>query len=118
MSLLVERCWFDAEPVTGNPAGVEAGRCLRLYPGNRALALLARGTWLPYGDLFHYAHSAHSAVRWDSLPALDRAIGVPHYSPAGLLVGEPAVIGHHWSSLHTGVPAGLGRDRCLGGRPV
>ncbi|MGW0822120.1 fatty acid desaturase [Streptomyces sp. NPDC002845] len=52
MSLLVEHRWFDPEPVTGPPVAVEAGRCLRLYPRNVLLALLARGTWLPYGDLY------------------------------------------------------------------
>ncbi|WP_246096002.1 hypothetical protein [Streptomyces botrytidirepellens] len=55
--------WFDPEPRTGSPAWVEAGRCLRLYPNNRLLARLAAATWLPYGDLHHYAHSAHPSVR-------------------------------------------------------
>ena len=48
MSLLVEHRWFDAESVTGPPTVIEAARCLRLYPHNRLLALLARSTWLPY----------------------------------------------------------------------
>jgi hypothetical protein len=78
---------------------VEAARCLRLYPQSAALALLARGTWLPYGDLFHYAHSAHPAVRWNYLPTLERIIGLPHYTPSGLLAGSSAVIGHHRQAL-------------------
>lgn len=57
MSLLVEHTWFDAEPRTGSPAWVEASRCLRLYPRNRALAHLTAVTWLPCGDLHHFAHS-------------------------------------------------------------
>ncbi|MEW1914593.1 fatty acid desaturase [Kitasatospora sp. NPDC085895] len=99
MSLIVEHRWFDAEPVSGSPAAVEAARCLRLYPQSAALALLARGTWLPYGDLFHYAHSAHPAVRWNYLPALERIIGMPHYTPSGLLAGSFAVVGHHRRAL-------------------
>ncbi|WP_327075648.1 fatty acid desaturase (plasmid) [Kitasatospora purpeofusca] len=106
MSLIVEHRWFDAEPAAGTPAEVEAGRCLRLYPRSAALALLARGTWLPYGDLFHYAHSAHPAVRWNYLPALERVIGMPHYTPSGLLAGPSAVVGHHRRALGAGVPAG------------
>ncbi|MGJ3560037.1 fatty acid desaturase [Streptomyces sp. INA 01156] len=77
MSLLVEHRWFDPETVTGPPVAVEAGRCLRLYPRNTLLALLARGTWLPYGDLYHFAHSAHPAVRWNYLPALERSRVAP-----------------------------------------
>ncbi|UUU45177.1 hypothetical protein [Streptomyces sp. NBC_00162] len=46
-SLLVEHTWFDPEHRTGTPAEIEAGRCLRLYPRNRALAALAAATWLP-----------------------------------------------------------------------
>ncbi|MER5906416.1 fatty acid desaturase [Streptomyces mirabilis] len=95
MSLLVEHRWFDAEPVTGPPAVIEAARCLRLYPHNPALALLARGTWLPYGDLYHFAHSAHPAVRWNYLPALERAIGTPTYTPRALLFGKSAVVHCH-----------------------
>lgn len=100
MSLLVEHRWWDAEPVTGPPAVVEAARCLRLYPRNRVLALLARGTWLPYGDLYHYAHSAHPAVRWNYLPTLEAsALGTPAYTPHALLIGESAVVRHHFRAL-------------------
>ncbi|MEV7472067.1 hypothetical protein AB0O20_37225, partial [Streptomyces kronopolitis] len=97
MSLLVEHTWFDAEPRTGAPAWVEAGRCLRLYPRNRALALLAAATWLPYGDLHHFAHSAHPGVRWNYLPALERHLGKPHFTPDGLLLGPGSVARRHFA---------------------
>ncbi|MGW4983927.1 fatty acid desaturase [Streptomyces mirabilis] len=100
MSLLVEHRWWDAEPVSGPPAVVEAARCLRLYPHNPVLALLARGTWLPYGDLYHYVHSAHPAVRWNYLPALERGIvGTPAYTPSGVLLGAGAVARRHLRAL-------------------
>ncbi|TDT93328.1 fatty acid desaturase [Streptomyces sp. 846.5] len=106
MSLLVEHTWFDPAVVTGPPAAVEAGRCLRLYPRNRALAALAAGTWLPYGDLHHYAHSAHPAVRWNYLPALELHLGHPHFTPAGLLFTPSAVLTRHRRALWA--PAGAG----------
>ncbi|MEU0144773.1 fatty acid desaturase [Streptomyces sp. NPDC006288] len=100
MSLLVEHRWWDAETVPGTPAVVEAARCLRLYPRNAAWALLARGTWLPYGDLYHYAHSAHPAVRWNYLPVLERSIlGAPGYTPDALLLGDQALVRHHFRAL-------------------
>lgn len=100
MSLLVEHRWWDAEPIAGPHAAVEAARCLRLYPRNPVLALLARGTWLPYGDLFHYAHSAHPAVRWNYLPALEAGIlGTPAYTPHALLLGEDSVVRRHFRAL-------------------
>lgn len=83
LSLLVEHTWFDPDPRTGSTAWVEAGRCLRLYPQNRALAWLAAATWLPYGDLHHYAHSAHPSVRWNYLTALERHLTAPHFMPSG-----------------------------------
>ncbi|GGV77362.1 hypothetical protein GCM10010294_45000 [Streptomyces griseoloalbus] len=99
MSLLVEHRWFDPEHVTGPPVAVEAGRCLRLYPRNALLALLARGTWLPYGDLYHFAHSAHPAVRWNYLPALERSLHGPTYRPHALLLGDSAVLRRHRTAL-------------------
>ncbi|WP_232838904.1 fatty acid desaturase [Streptomyces triticisoli] len=99
MSLLVEHRWFDPEVVTGAPVAVEAGRCLRLYPRNVLLALLARGTWLPYGDLYHFAHSAHPAVRWNYLPSLERSLSGPGYRPHALLLGESAVLRRHRRAL-------------------
>ncbi len=104
MSLLVEHRWFDPEPVTGPPVAVEAGRCLRLYPRNLLLALLARATWLPYGDLYHFAHSAHPAVRWNYLPALERSLCGPSYRPHALVLGESSVLRRHRRALtSTGV---------------
>jgi fatty acid desaturase len=99
MSLLVEHTWFDPTIRTGPPSTVEAGRCLRLYPRNRALALIASSTWLPYGDLYHYAHSAHPAVRWNYLPALERGLGHPDFTPTGLLLSGSNVVGRHWRAL-------------------
>lgn len=100
MSLLVEHRWWDAEEVTGPPAVVEAARCLRLYPHNPLLALVARATWLPYGDLFHYAHSAHPAVRWNYLPTLERHIvGTPQATVGGLVLGHTAVVRRHLRAL-------------------
>ncbi|BAJ29071.1 MULTISPECIES: fatty acid desaturase [Kitasatospora] len=99
LSLIVEHRWFDAAPSTGGPVAVEAGRCLRLYPTGPAAALFARATWLPYGDLFHFAHSAHPAVRWNYLPALERVLGMPEATPSGLLAGRGAVVARHWRAL-------------------
>ncbi|MDO0912850.1 fatty acid desaturase [Streptomyces sp. DT2A-34] len=99
LSLFVEHTWFDPDPRTGTRAWVEAGRCLRLYPRNRALAALAATTWLPYGDLHHYAHSAHPAVRWNYLPALERHLSAPHFTPPALLLGPTSVARRHLRAL-------------------
>jgi len=101
LSLLNEHTWFDPDPRTGTPAWVEAGRCLRLYPTNRTLAYLAATTWLPYGDLHHYAHSAHPAIRWNYLPALERHLTTPHFTPKALLIGDTSVIHRHQRALDT-----------------
>ncbi len=103
-----EHTWFDPEPRTGRPAWVEAGRCLRLYPHNRVLAVLAATTWLPYGDLHHYAHSAHPSVRWNYLRPLERHLGKPHFTPESLLLGPGSVAHRHFTALqppaHAPVP--------------
>ncbi|MEV6682704.1 fatty acid desaturase [Streptomyces erythrochromogenes] len=99
MSLVVEHTWFDPDPRSGTPAWVEAGRCLRLYPSNQAMAVLAATTWLPYGDLHHFAHSAHPALRWNYLPALERHLGLPHFAPDGLALGPNSVVRRHRQAL-------------------
>lgn len=104
LSLLVEHRWFDAESVTGPPAAVEAARCLRLYPRGRLPALLARGTWLPYGDLYHFAHSVHPAVRWNYLPVLEACLDGPAYTPDALLIGVGSVLRRHRRALAAAGP--------------
>ncbi|MEU0374270.1 hypothetical protein ABZ070_29240 [Streptomyces sp. NPDC006283] len=99
LSLLVEHTWFDPEPRNGTPASVAAGRCLRLYPRSHVPARIAVATWLPYGDLHHYAHSTHPAVRWNYLPALERHLGRPHFTPAALLLGPTSVARRHLHAL-------------------
>ncbi|WP_424893462.1 fatty acid desaturase [Streptomyces sp. XH2] len=98
-SLIVEHTWFDPEARTGSPAWVEAGRCMRLYAHRRLLAALAVLVWLPYGDLYHYAHSSHTSVRWNYLPALERHLGAPHFTPPALLWGPGSVVRRHWAAL-------------------
>ncbi|MFD3539629.1 fatty acid desaturase [Streptomyces sp. NPDC058662] len=98
-SLLVEHTWFNPEHRTGTAAEIEAGRCLRLYPHNRVLAALAVATWLPYGDLHHYAHSAHPGVRWNYLPALERHLPDPHFTPGALFLGPGSVARRHYRAL-------------------
>ncbi|WP_030299046.1 fatty acid desaturase [Streptomyces katrae] len=99
LSLVVEHTWFDPEHRTGTTAEVEAGRCLRLYPRSRFLAAFATSTWLPYGDLHHYAHSAHSSLRWNYLPALERHLAPPHFTPAGLFFRLDSVARRHHAAL-------------------
>ncbi|MGW3416423.1 hypothetical protein [Streptomyces sp. NPDC000888] len=105
LSLFVEHTWFDPDPDpdpdprTGARAWVVAGRCLRLYPPNRLLTALAATTWLPYGDLHHDAHSAHPAVRWNYLPAVERHLSTPHFTPPALLLGPASVARRHLHAL-------------------
>ncbi|MDJ0384974.1 fatty acid desaturase [Streptomyces sp. G-G2] len=98
-SLLVEHTWFDPEHRTGTAAEIEAGRCLRLYPHNPALATLAAATWLPYGDLHHYAHSAHPGLRWNYLPALERHLPPAHFTPGALFLSPASVARRHYRAL-------------------
>lgn len=99
LSLLGEHTWFDPERRTGSRAEVEAGRCLRLYPKHPVMAALAAATWLPYGDLHHYAHSAHPSVRWNYLPAVERRLAPPHCSPPALLFGPRSLLERHCRAL-------------------
>ncbi|MFF4647698.1 fatty acid desaturase [Streptomyces sp. NPDC001389] len=98
-SLLVEHTWFDPDHRTGTAAEIEAGRCLRLYPRNPALAALAAATWLPYGDLHHYAHSVHPGLRWNYLRALERHLPPPHFTPSALFAGRASVLRRHRAAL-------------------
>ncbi|MFF7234473.1 fatty acid desaturase [Streptomyces sioyaensis] len=98
-SLLVEHTWFDPEHRSGSPAEMEAGRCLRLYPQKRLLSAVAAITWLPYGDLHHYAHSAHPSVRWNYLASLKRHLESPHFTPGALVLGDTSVVRRHWRAL-------------------
>lgn len=104
-SLLAEHTWFDPAPRTGPPAWIEAGRCLHLYPRNHLIAAIAATTWLPYGDLHHYAHSTHPGLRWNHLPALERHLTPPHFTPTGLLLGRPSITRRHYRALNRSAPA-------------
>ncbi|WP_030063236.1 hypothetical protein [Streptomyces natalensis] len=68
---------------------MEAGRCLRLYPRNRVLA--------------------HPSVRWNYLPALERHLGEPHFTPDGLLLGPGSVTRRHFTALQADGPASVPR---------
>ncbi len=105
MSLIVEHTWFDPDRRSGAPVHIEAGRCLRLYPRNRLLSVLAATTWLPYGDLHHFAHSAHPALRWNFLLPAERHLGQPHFTPHALLLGPGSVVARHRRALTTCVRA-------------
>uniref|UniRef100_A0AAU2A7Z6 Dihydrouridine synthase n=1 Tax=Streptomyces sp. NBC_00093 TaxID=2975649 RepID=A0AAU2A7Z6_9ACTN len=115
LSLINEHTWFDPDTRTGAPAWVEAGRCLRLYPANRLLTALAALTWLPYGDLHHYAHSTHPAIRWNYLPALERHLASPHFTPGALLIGPDSVLQRHRRALDAPVEKA---NRHLGTAPA
>ncbi|WP_150112934.1 hypothetical protein [Streptomyces violaceusniger] len=71
---------------------------------------LRRNHLAPYGDLHHYAHSAHPAVRWNHLPALERHLQ-PHFTPDSLLTGLRSVIAHHGRALvlHATARPGTGK---------
>jgi fatty acid desaturase len=92
MSLLVEHRWFSATPRRGRPIEVEARRCVRALWGRPWSQSLARVTWLPYGDLFHFAHSVYPTVRWNYLPNVERIIGLPDFTPAHLWRGPASVV--------------------------
>ncbi|MFC5916145.1 fatty acid desaturase [Streptomyces pulveraceus] len=117
LSLLGEHTWFDPERRTGSRAEIEAGRCLRLYPEGVVMGAVASVTWLPYGDLHHYAHSAHPAVRWNYLPAVERGLAPPHCTPAALLIGPGSLLARHRRALASagGVPVALDPSHPAGG---
>ncbi|MGH3731352.1 MAG: fatty acid desaturase [Micromonosporaceae bacterium] len=92
LSLLVEHRWLDAERRRGRPREVEAGRCVRVYQARPLLGTLARLTWLPYGDVYHFAHSVYPTVRWNYLPTVERLIGLPRFKPSHLLLSRSSVL--------------------------
>lgn len=94
ISLLVEHTWFDPSPDGQDTSRIEleAARCIRLYR-HRALAeLAARCFWLPYGDLYHFAHSAHPSVRWNYLHQVDELLGCPGRVTDDVLLGRNSVV--------------------------
>ncbi|WP_405937488.1 fatty acid desaturase [Streptomyces sp. NBC_00726] len=117
LSLLGEHTWFDPERRTGNRTEIEAGRCLRLYPESAVMSAVAAVTWLPYGDLHHYAHSAHPAVRWNYLPAVERGLAPPHCTPPALLIGADSLLARHRRALArtVGTPPALASGGPAGG---
>jgi fatty acid desaturase len=92
-SLLAEHVWFPTNSGISNPGSVEAARCLRLYVGRPGWEILARVSWLPYGDLFHFAHSLHPSIRWNYLPLVEGIAGLPTSLYRQFLVGTDSVVG-------------------------
>ncbi|WP_189303765.1 hypothetical protein [Streptomyces albospinus] len=93
----------------GEPAWVEAGRCLRLSPPQPRPGPPRRGDLAPYGDPHHYAHSAHPSVRWNYLPALERHLGEPHFTPDSLVLGPGSAARRHFTALQDAAPASVPR---------
>lgn len=93
MSLLVEHTWFEPAESGAGRSETEASRCVRVYRDRKVLELLARCLWLPYGDLYHYAHSVHPAVRWNYLPRLEALLGFPDRTAPRVLFGRDSVLG-------------------------
>jgi fatty acid desaturase len=92
MSLLVEHRWFSPTPRKGRPLLVEASRCVRILYTRPLSAMFARLTWLPYGDLFHFAHSVYPTIRWNYLPNVERIVGFPEFTPRQVWLGRSSVI--------------------------
>lgn len=92
LSLLVEHRWFNSAPTIGVPLLDEASRCIRLYGSRRTLLFLARITWLPYGDAFHFAHSVHPGVRWNYLEALNGLLRADVAQYQTLLIGRQSAL--------------------------
>jgi fatty acid desaturase len=92
-SLLVEHRWFNAEPCRGRPIEVETRRCVRVWAQRSVLALVARAIFLPYGDLYHFAHSVYPTIRWNYLPTVEGIVGMPWFAPRNVFVGDGSVLG-------------------------
>jgi fatty acid desaturase len=98
LSLLVEHCWFASALERGRPRDIESRRCIRVYSDRPLLQAIVRATWLPYGDMFHFAHSVYPTLRWNYLAAVERIIGFPDFTPARIFVGRSSVIGSLYAS--------------------
>ena len=97
MSLLVEHTWFEPVPDGGDAndvsrVDIEAARCIRLYRHRPVAEFFARCLWLPYGDLYHFAHSAHPSVRWNYLRRVDELLGSPGRTAGHVVFGRDAVL--------------------------
>lgn len=89
LAMLIEHRWFAPQEQRPTRIANEAQRCLRLYQRRPILTAIARLTWLPYGDVFHFAHSAFPNLRWNYLAAVDRLA-------AGAIAGYPSMLlGRH-----------------------
>jgi fatty acid desaturase len=126
MSLLAEHRWFADTPRRGRPIEVEAARCVRVLRGRPVLELIARTSWLPYGDLFHFVHSTYPTIRWNYLPTMERLIGLPQFTPANIFSGHSSLIAmlyrsacmpeSQWRRLRIGSDLARGR-RAVQSRP-
>ncbi|MEU9235171.1 hypothetical protein [Streptomyces subrutilus] len=88
-----------------NDRGSREPRARSVVTRDRAAA--RRG---PYGDLHHYAHSAHP-VRWNHLLALEAHVAPPHFTPDGLLTGAATIARRHRQALNP--PAEVTRSATL-----
>lgn len=93
LSLLVEHRWLDAVLRTGIPLLVESGRCVRLYRRQWLWLAVARATWLPYGDAFHFAHSVHPAIRWNYLKRVDNLLTADVLERRSVVFRRDSIIG-------------------------
>jgi fatty acid desaturase len=129
LSLLFEHRWFAvATPAASTDRRTrEAERCIRLYRRRRVLEWIARGTWLPYGDLFHFAHSVYPSMRWNFLPVADRLLGDPRGAFSSTVWGRSSAVAALYEDSRTrpatGVPtatpaAGTPRRHSDAGSPV
>jgi fatty acid desaturase len=107
LSLLAEHRWFDSN-LSNDRLKAEAGRCLRLYPHNQLNMSIARLTWLPYGDAFHYAHSSFPGVRWNYLARLDALLPRPSCTPTRFMFGKASLLNRHLLALERN-----GRDQLI-----
>jgi fatty acid desaturase len=91
-SVLVEHNYFIGKISPGRPYDVERQRCVRLYPSNKVLELISRASWLPFGDLFHFAHSVFPRLRWNYLPRADLFLGSPALACSAILAAADSLV--------------------------